>query len=120
MTGDAVLKEFAARLAKTLSEHEACGRFGGEEFIVCLPVMGTHAETRALTIIGQVTGSRIQTSSRPLQITCSGGIAYRESWDTWETLLERSDAALYEAKSAGRNRLMVGTSTAARPIDASS
>jgi len=108
--GDGVLKEFAARLASNTRPVDFACRFGGEEFIVIMP--NTPGDTACLAaerlrrhvaaapfIVGGAAGH--------LDVTVSLGVAQSEGMDeTAEALLKRADEALYEAKRAGRNRVV--------------
>ena len=79
------------------------GRYGGEELVIILP--STDAEV-ALQIAERVR-ARIEASwdARQPKVTVSLGIASTRGEDTGDVILKRADIALYEAKSAGRNRL---------------
>jgi two-component system cell cycle response regulator len=105
--GDYVLREFAARLQRLPRLEDVVGRWGGEEFLALLPDTDL-AGARLL-------GGRVLTAiaSEPfelpdgttLAVTVSIGCAVEIARDA-EKLVARADAALYEAKAAGRNRLM--------------
>jgi diguanylate cyclase (GGDEF)-like protein len=102
-TGDQVLRCFAETLrAQSRHEDMPC-RFGGEEFLVLLP------QTRASD--GRVLAERIRTSFADAtksvhgtSFTASFGVASVHDGDTVEMFIARADAALYVAKSQGRNR----------------
>jgi diguanylate cyclase (GGDEF)-like protein len=101
--GDAVLKDAAYVLRKQLRSFELVYRLGGEEFLIVLPGCSA-AEGRALA-------ERVRASiedARPggLAVTASFGVAATAgSGATFEPLFKAADAALYEAKRAGRNRV---------------
>jgi two-component system cell cycle response regulator len=106
--GDAVLREFAARLRSRPRDGEVQGRWGGEEFLVVLPE-ATAEEARAFA--EQI---RVCVEAEPFgidnevtaTITISGGCAkYRG--DDPDDLVRRADDALYRAKEAGRNRVLL-------------
>jgi two-component system cell cycle response regulator len=108
--GDEVLREFAVRLASNVRAIDLPCRYGGEEFTVIMP--DTHiadAERIAERIRLHVAGSpfRVAHGSELLTVTISIGVAstYGDR-DTPETLLKRADSAVYEAKHAGRNRVV--------------
>jgi diguanylate cyclase (GGDEF)-like protein len=111
--GDAVLAEVAKRLQSRLREEDHLGRFGGEEFLVLLP--DTNAEAAAHVaedLRAAVADGPLPSPAGELPVTISAGWA---AWDGDEPhgLVARADAALYEAKAAGRNRV-VGATTAAQ------
>ena len=106
--GDAVLKIFAARVKRALRGVDVLCRFGGEEFVVIMP------DTRlpVAKIVGErlratVAGSPfvIEKGARAIAVTVSIGIAESLPDDTPDALFRRSDRALYQSKTAGRNRV---------------
>ncbi len=108
--GDAVLQEFAARVATNVRPSDFACRMGGEEFAVIMP--RTNGDTACLAaerLRRQVCAApfRAPGLDEPLEITCSIGVACSEhAEDTAETLLKRADEGLYEAKRSGRNRVI--------------
>jgi two-component system cell cycle response regulator len=108
--GDEVLREFAVRLATNVRAVDLPCRYGGEEFTVIMP--GTRladAERIAERIRLHVAGSpfRVAGGKELLTVTISVGVASTVTdLDTPETLLKRADGAVYEAKHAGRNRVI--------------
>ncbi|MBS0209617.1 MAG: diguanylate cyclase [Planctomycetes bacterium] len=96
--GDQMLKQFAALVCDAARETDIVTRFGGEEFVVLMPKTGLSG--------GCVFADRVRRMSQDkMAITVSGGVAEALHGESPETLLERSDSALYHAKSAGRNRI---------------
>jgi len=108
--GDAVLREFATRLATNLRPSDFACRLGGEEFVVIMPrTPGDVACLAAERLRRQICAApfRVAGISDPLEITVSIGVACSEhADDTAELLLKRADEGLYEAKRAGRNRVV--------------
>lgn len=111
-TGDAVLRDVAYVLRRELRAYDLAYRMGGEEFAVLLPgasivETGQMAERlRAAVASDQIEG---------LDIRISVGAACTppdEAFE-WEGLFEAADAALYEAKRGGRNRVVVAGQPAA-------
>lgn len=101
--GDEVLKRVASSATACLRHTDLIGRYGGEEFVIILP--STDAEV-ALQIAERVR-ARIEAAwdARQPKVTVSLGIASTRGEDAGDVILKRADIALYEAKSAGRNRL---------------
>lgn len=115
--GDAVLREFSARLASNVRPSDFPCRFGGEEFIVIMPHtsgdVGCLAAERLRRHICAAPFSLREISTH-LPVTASIGVASAEATDeSAETLIKRADEALYDAKRAGRNRVMGRASSAA-------
>jgi diguanylate cyclase (GGDEF)-like protein len=94
--GDRLLKEAAAAWRSQLRGTDLLARYGGEEFGVCITGMPAPAAARLLERMLTVT---------PLGQTFSGGVAEWTGEEPPERLVARADAALYEAKNAGRARL---------------
>jgi diguanylate cyclase (GGDEF)-like protein len=120
--GDEVLVEFAERLRQATRAPDVVARYGGEEFAVLLP--GTDYEgafataERIRTTVGStaIAVSRAADTSS-LLVTCSVGIAtYPAHGRTVANLLRSADAAMYVAKTRGRNRV-VGADDTARHAD---
>jgi two-component system, cell cycle response regulator len=108
--GDVALQEFAARIATNVRPADFACRMGGEEFAVIMPnADGAAARRAAERLRRQVCASpfRIPSLDQALEVTCSIGVASSETGDdSAEALLKRADEALYEAKRAGRNRVI--------------
>lgn len=108
-TGDAVLFHFAQLLSRELRENDLIGRIGGEEFAVLLPgSLAPQAERVAERMRTSVEHSQIQVRGQPLHFTASFGVAeFQPSELGLESLMARADAALYDAKRQGRNRVLL-------------
>jgi two-component system, cell cycle response regulator len=108
--GDEVLREFAIRLASNVRAVDLPCRYGGEEFTVIMPDTRLEdAQRIAERIRLHVAGSpfRVAGGQELLTVTISVGVACTISdQDTPETLLKRADGAVYDAKHAGRNRVI--------------
>lgn len=106
--GDLVLKRFAEIAQKAVREEDYVGRFGGEEFVLVL--VGTPKDNAVLVaerIRKQMTGLSISDELPDFRISASFGISQHQRGEAVETTLARADAALYEAKRAGRNRVVL-------------
>ncbi|MDQ3460842.1 MAG: GGDEF domain-containing protein [Deinococcota bacterium] len=109
--GDEVLKQFVRIARRHLRKADRLGRWGGEEFVILASDTGDEALALAERLHLAVQDSHFRGVDRP--ITISLGVATFRPGDTAETLLERADKALHEAKEAGRNR--VNRETRLRP-----
>lgn len=109
LVGDEALRQVAYQLRDHIRHPDMAGRYGGEEFLILLPNSdSTAASEQASRLCRQVRETDIQVENHNLNITISIGIAqFRNGEDTWESLLNRADNAMYEAKSKGRDRWVV-------------
>jgi two-component system, cell cycle response regulator len=104
--GDAILRGFAQVAMSVLRKEDSLYRCGGEEFAVILPLADrAGAQTAAERIVAAVATSPVQTGTVLVSITTSAGATCLEASDDGPRLLARADAALYEAKRTGRNRV---------------
>lgn len=118
--GDTVLCAVADRLRQSVRDMDVVGRWGGEEFVVLLPGADSEialyvaerlrSDIASLSIADLLPGTAITGAA---EITISVGVAtYRGPADTIDILLQRCDAAMYQAKADGRNRVLLG----AKPV----
>ena len=109
--GDIILMKLGEILRQSVRSSDVVARFGGEEFVVIMTSAGkeqalSFGENLRKTI--ESTMFKIPGRDSPLQMTISGGVAtYPKDGDTTADLLRVADKALYEAKQAGRNRIVV-------------
>ena len=104
-TGDILLVAVAQRLQALLRPQDTVSRLGGDEFLLLLPAttpaVAADMATRLLAAVAQP----FQVESYELTTTLSVGIAmYPSDGDSFDTLYQRADAAMYRAKQNGRNR----------------
>ena len=109
--GDAVLRHVAEAIRKCLRSEDHAVRYGGEEFLVLLPhtPLGEAARV-AESIRTRVASLRLRRRSDNLMLepfTVSLGVASRKPGDTRDSLLRRTDRALYRSKDLGRNRVSI-------------
>jgi diguanylate cyclase (GGDEF)-like protein len=99
LEGDRVLTEFVANIKALLRGADLLGRFGGEEFVVLLP----ETTPAVASSVAQRVRSAMSSWGGP---TVSVGVtSSRANGDSVDALLARADAAMYRAKSKGRNRV---------------
>lgn len=112
--GDRVLQAVGEILDSLLRERDdLAARLGGEEFAVFCPGEFTEGSLyeMASRIRTRINETTVQTSKGPVSFTSSFGIACSSSGDTsWTNAFSRADAALYEAKEAGKDRIVFGRS----------
>ncbi|MCA9835726.1 MAG: GGDEF domain-containing protein [Trueperaceae bacterium] len=108
LVGDVVLREVARRVKQTLRETDVCARYGGEEFVLLLPFTGLE---QALIVSERlrklISETPISYGQGELWVSSSFGLAVSQEKCTLETMLQRADKALYQAKDRGRNRVEV-------------
>jgi diguanylate cyclase (GGDEF)-like protein len=114
-TGDACLRTVAETIADELRPSDSVGRYGGEEFVVMLPATALeHAMTVAERIRLGIEALNIHARGNTVQTTVSMGVACLAGpQDSIDDLISRADAALYRAKTQGRNRVIAHTPLAA-------
>jgi diguanylate cyclase (GGDEF)-like protein len=109
--GDEVLRQVASQLRNHVRHPDIVGRYGGEEFLILLPSSDSSAAAeQAMRLCKQLreTVVHINNNEHTLSITVSMGIAqFQHGVDTWDSLLNRADNAMYEAKNNGRDRWVV-------------
>ena len=104
--GDSVLIEAAKRLKLALREEDVVCRFGGDEFIVLLEHINSSKDAaKVAQKINQAIKAPFQTDDHSFYLSCSIGIAlYPLDANDMEELIKNADAAMYQAKSNGKNR----------------
>jgi diguanylate cyclase (GGDEF)-like protein len=110
MAGDEVLRHIAYLLRDHIRHPDVVGRYGGEEFLILLPnTASEEAAEQASRLCRHVREAQVNVNHQHyLSLTVSIGVAqYQPGVDTWESLLNRADNAMYEAKNNGRDRWCV-------------
>ena len=107
--GDAVIRKVALTAAEVMRGQDTVGRLGGEEFAVVLPDCSAQdalAACERLRVAIRETDLELETGQRVF-VTLSVGIAVLGEGDTAADMIARADAALYEAKHGGRDRVLL-------------
>ncbi len=106
--GDEVLRRVADTLVRNfLRREDFVARYGGEEFVVMVPDSSAHSvRQRAERLRQAISEIGFRKGEQDFSVTASIGMAVLAPGDTGTTWLARADAALYEAKAAGRNRVV--------------
>jgi diguanylate cyclase (GGDEF)-like protein len=104
--GDSLLRDFASLLQETLRDVDLAGRWGGEEFMLILPGTDLTGGAQVAERVRAALASRmVLVDGTPIPVTASFGVASVPPAKTASELFAAADAALYEAKRAGKNRV---------------
>lgn len=108
IAGDEVLKFISKILKDFCVEQEECIRLGGEEFLIFLP----EKEIQEAYILGERIRMTVEDSVSPIhkRLTISLGVGEYKCGETLTQSMQRIDIALYEAKSNGRNNIVIAKS----------
>lgn len=112
LAGDEVLKWFVRQLQASVRGTDWVARYGGEEFVVVLPETTVdNAATAAEHLREQISKTPFQSGDLTFQVTASFGVS---GWtgvvpasSSFDALIAKCDAGIYESKAAGRNRVTV-------------
>jgi len=108
--GDEALLAFTRCIQDGLREYDCVGRYGGEEFLVIAPgAAGPDAESLYERLRARIAGAEIATNAGSISLTVSIGVAPGTGQSTVDALVAAADAALYQAKADGRNRVVYAT-----------
>jgi len=114
--GDQTLRSISREVAGSC---RLVGRLGGEEFGIVLEGASMSAAAEVAERLRlKLSALKFETAKGPLTLTSSFGVSEWETGDTLDQLLKRADLALYEAKHAGRNRVMRSDAAQAQDDDA--
>ncbi len=110
-TGDKVLVEASQTFKQLCRKTDSIGRYGGEEFLILLPdTPQAQAVTLACRICEEIQHLQLQTQDNHyIKASCSIGIASLDQQQNSEELLQKADAALYQAKQSGKNTVVTAT-----------
>ncbi|MBN1395365.1 MAG: GGDEF domain-containing protein [Pirellulales bacterium] len=113
LNGDRVLQKLSRLFEECIRETDFIARYGGEEFVIVMPQTDLDG--------GATFAERLRAAvEEKTDVTVSGGVAEAREGDGSESLIARSDTALYDAKTAGRNRVFIHTGEETRPAAAES
>jgi diguanylate cyclase (GGDEF)-like protein len=107
LCGDAVLSAVGKRMSGVLRASDLKCRYGGEEFLVLLPDTGLAGAQRVAEVLrGELANHAVPWNEHSVRVTASFGVTLVTSGELDVTaIIARADAALYQAKAAGRNRV---------------
>jgi len=109
LTGDEVLEKIATLIRRNIRDTDVAGRYGGEEFIILLPL----ADLSSALVVAERIRSVIESTEMKdsggnvFAVTVSQGLSSWEPDEDAHSLISRTDEALYKAKENGRNRVEI-------------
>lgn len=104
--GDEILKSVAEALRRSLRLEDHCARWGGEEFLICLPETNiSSAASVAEKLKGCVAANKVDYGGATLSVTISLGVSCHDPLSKIEEVIRAADGAMLEAKRKGRNRV---------------
>lgn len=113
--GDTVIRKVAAQAVATLRSSDQLFRWGGEEFVVLLPVNARAAAEAAEKLRQRIAATDFSPAER---VTISVGVAQLAENESMECALQRADAMLYRAKEGGRNRVLADACETGNAVEA--
>lgn len=113
--GDEALVHLARVVRQHLRPQDVLARYGGEEFVILLPETTDAEAYNALTRLQrELTREFFMANQQKVVITFSAGLTLMRSDETLQPALERADGAMYQAKQAGRNRVVIAEGKASQ------
>lgn len=109
--GDSILKQFTLIVSSNIRSEDIFGRWGGEEFILICPKTNIDSAHHLAEKIRKIIGDTVFEEEKPLTITASFGVGTIQQDEDFGSAFKRVDAALYKAKSLGRNCTIIAETT---------
>ena len=108
--GDEMLITVSQTLQTAVRSFDFIGRWGGEEFLICLPNVGNSEVLRQIVerFRALIAASSVTVGGKELSVTASFGATLASREETADTVFKRADDLLYRSKAEGRNRVTVG------------
>ncbi len=106
-TGDRVLRDLADLMQQEMRSTDTLARYGGDEFVWILPETETASAVTAMERLRKSVASQQAADRPPVTVSCGVAEWLGSPQDTAAEVLRRADAAMYQAKHAGRNRVEV-------------
>ncbi|MBP7330984.1 MAG: putative diguanylate cyclase AdrA [Firmicutes bacterium ADurb.Bin373] len=109
--GDLALKHLSRIIGQTIREHDICGRYGGDEFIIVLP----HADAEQANLVAERLRNNLATNplvveEQSIKLTASFGVVqFTDNIGNALELFKLADKALYQSKQKGRNQVTVNS-----------
>ncbi len=110
-SGDQALRLFSRVLRDAIRPNDVAARYGGEEFVIVLPDCDTESASKVLERVRERLALALTTGRVP-SFTVSFGVAASSDADTFDEVVAIADHALFAAKTAGRNRVVVAIDSA--------
>jgi len=106
LAGDAIIKDVADILRRSVRVFDVCARYGGDEFAVVMPGSRLQSAAAVAERIRLRIADRQPPRSHEPDVTVSIGVAELQPGDHARDVIDRADRAMYEAKRAGKNRVV--------------
>lgn len=114
--GDEALRHLVAVVRRNLRPQDSTARYGGEEFVILYPELDLDQATVALTRLQrELTKTFFLAENQKVMITFSGGVTAWQPGESADAVLKRADAAMYQAKQTGKNKVVAQPAASSPP-----